>query len=156
MESNKKLVFFDADGTLISIPYMKDHDRKGKEVEDYWFIANAKKNAYSVCKPFKCMQKLIKEYIEAGVEVFLLSRETSPNAFINKKKFIAEGYPGCFDDDHMLYTATDADKIKILKIYAEVYNIPYENIEIWDDTLSIVLAASHAGFTAHHISEMLE
>ena len=151
-----KLAFFDVDGVL-SIP---SYDVDGRVCAggsmEWWLRANAESYSYELCRCPKAVKKFLKDRAAEGVKLFVLSTEDIPSARENKKRFVKENYGKLFCDESMIFTQSDAEKIYVLKKYAEKENIPFEEVYYLDDTYSMVLTACEFGFDAHHVSEFLE
>lgn len=152
-----KAAFFDIDGVLSVPRYMINGEIKPGGSYEWWKKYNeASRDTYAYCRAPKCIKEFTRKLKAQGTDCFILSRETLPEAQVNKGLFIDQNYPGIFDmSGSRIYTKTDDGKIDVIMQYCRLHNIWLSDAYLLEDTFETILKASTAGIDAHHISEFL-
>lgn len=150
-----KVAFFDIDGTL-SVPY---YFTEGKFVvgftDEGWFnhCATEREHCYDYCKVVKPVKRYAESLKESGAKLYVLSVSQSEGERLGKIKFINDNFSGLFDE--IIQVEHNADKVIVMTEYATKNNLDHSEIEIVEDTYSIVLNANDNGFKATHVASIV-
>jgi hypothetical protein len=149
--SNKKIYFVDFDNTI----YL--HDNKGSITETEYRKTNLEYGlGYRQYYPESLNTKLInalEKCVDNNTKIILLTGCTF-NKCLEAKKNIIEEKTSIFSD--FFSVAQKEDKIDLMKIYADAYNMPKKNITLIDDDLDICKLADAFGFNAFTPSQFIE
>lgn len=160
-----KALFMDVDNTAL---YLKMYDYNGlndKEngnrivgiVEDKeWMKYNIINNAYIYCEAPKAMINIV-NYVKAN-DAMIYGLTECKNSFEYNAKFnrLKECYPGHFlHHGELISVHTRHDKVIVMQIMAEKYNLKPEEIMFIDDSYPEVMEAYTAGMLGMHTTEAL-
>ncbi len=150
-----KAVFFDIDGTL-SVPYYKTNGKMVVGFTDEGWLnhcATQKEHCYDFCKVVSPVKRYAINKKNEGAKLYVLSVSQSEGERLGKIKFINDNYNGLFED--IIQVEHNNDKVKVMSEYAAINNLKHFEIEIVEDTYSIVLNANDNGFIATHIASIV-
>ena len=151
-----KVVFFDIDGVL-SIPKFKLFGEEFKPAfpENEWDeYVNRYTDAYKYCRTPKSIKRFIDCCKEKGVEIKVLTAETTDGGLKNKLMFLSENYDIAKEDVYVVKSSSM--KCKRLVEYCKEHRLKHSDVTIVDDTYPVIVEACTLGFEAIHISEFLE
>ena len=150
-----KAVFFDIDGTLSAPCYMTEGKLVVGFTDEGWFnhCNTLRENCYDYCKVVNPIKRYAISKKASGARLYVLSVSQSEGERLGKIKFINDNYPGLFDD--IIQVEHNSDKVIVMSEYAENNSMNHSEIEIVEDTYSIVLNANDNGFVATHVASIV-
>lgn len=150
-----KAAFIDLDGTLSVPNYLVN----GKIVvgfsDEGWFnhCTTMREHAYDYCKPVRPVERYIRKLHDEGADLFILSVAQTEGEKLAKINFVNTHFKGLFKN--IVFAAKNSEKISIMNEYAYNNKLSHNEIEIVEDTYSVILNANDNGFKATHISEII-
>ncbi|MCM1223250.1 MAG: hypothetical protein NC548_53240 [Lachnospiraceae bacterium] len=153
----KKVAFFDMDGTLIA-PYFKTDN--GQTVigfmESEWieFCNKRKEASYDYCIPMRRMLDVAKEMHDKGYDVKILTVTLSEGEVLAKKYWAKNNSAYCSIFSDVICVPNEDSKIEYIKSYIEDNNITPRNCILVEDSFSTVLKAIPLDINALHISNI--
>lgn len=153
-----KTYFFDIDGTL-SVPIYEVDIEGGKKskccmpANEWDKFASDNKKAYEKCKVLPQIRKFLKELVDEGSELIVLSVEKLKLVKIAKNEFINNNFRDIFSK--VVYVDEPNEKVDYIQKYAIENNIPLNHCYLIDDTLDILIKAEEVGIVSTHITNVV-
>lgn len=152
---NKKLVFFDVDGTLSSPYYMVDGRLQIGMSDKQWdsYCREYGEDAYQWCKPVPQVKDYAVRAKKNGASLYVLTTSSTDRETEAKRKFIQRYYDGVFEDIYAV--CCDDDKVGVILKKAQECGVSPQECEMVEDTYRILLQTVTAGIESTHISTIL-
>jgi len=146
-----KLVFFDVDGTLSCPAYLVDGRLQVGMSDQAWinYCEEHGEDTYEYCKAVPAVKAYAQKHKAAGARLFVLTATQGETETKAKHKFIKRLYDGLFEEIIPVYH--EAEKLQVVKAYAEKYGVDLSECEIVEDTFKILLEVVQAGVVATHV-----
>lgn len=149
-----RLAFFDMDGTLCA-PRFYVNGKTLHGMSDQEWLTYCEKNGedgYRFCKPVPMVTEYAQGLRDRGAKLYVLSTSWTEWEDAAKRKFIAQNYPGLFEEVRTV--RGDAEKLPVIRETAEKEGVRLDECELVEDTYSTVLAAIVAGIRGTHVSHI--
>lgn len=152
-----QLVFFDLDGTL-SVPEYRDNGKPviGFHTLEGWvnYCDTYGDKAYQFCSPVLPVKKYAVQKQTEGARLFVLTAVLCESEVGAKKDFLAEHYPGMFEE--MITVGGASEKGGKIKEIANRENVTLEHCELVEDTFTTLLDVMGDGIKVTHLSEIVQ
>lgn len=157
MRDKIRYVFFDVDGVLSAPAYYDDKEQSlaigfSDEGWDHYLLQEGV-YAYRHCRPVPAIKSYIRKLKDSKIPLYVLSSVCNETERQAKILFIQNNYPETFTD--LYFVRHDADKIVLLKDFAEKKQIYLSSCLLVDDTYDLLLKAHCAGISCAHVSNVL-
>ena len=150
-----RLAFFDMDGTLSAPRFYVNGKIVGGMSDEAWFEFCRKngEDTYRFCKPVPPVTEYAQALRDSGAKIYVLSTSQTTQERDAKHKFVQQNYPQGFFTE-VLTVEHDADKLPVIRKFAEQEGVRLEECELVEDTYATVLAAIVAGIKGTHVSHI--
>ena len=147
------MAFFDMDGTLCAPRFYVNGKIVGGLSDTAWleFCDKNGEDTYRFCKPVPLVTEYAQTLRDHGAKIYVLSTSQTAPENAAKQKFVKQNYPAGFFTE-VITVEHDADKIPVIRKYAEREGVRLEDCELIEDTYATVLAAIVEGIKGTHVS----